>query len=386
MSRELLKAVLETKEASAAGALRGSIKRALGAGAGSGATLAALQAAGLENQPLLWGLVGGAGVLGHDAAGALARRQDIAKHLKKVGCARRDKKILLQKLSKGSKGRKKKADMVKEGPYTKEYSLTKKASVSRKLTDLAYSLGIKSPNLSTQAGYGLLRGTPTLTGMIGGGIGGKLLAGEVAPHIGVKGFYAADTLPETIASLALGTGGLWGGMSLGEKLLDPVGKRLSRKLMPETARYFKIADPHKVASLTKRAGLSRAAKGAIAAPLGVMGLGALHPEMFGVLPSSIGGHLSDTIGSNVLNSLDNLAKPLLGSSHPQLANVGTSLAGLGALGAGAGKLSEKLIPVAKKSITDNPTARKAALAAALFPWSLAIGGGAYMLGKKDSDS
>ena len=37
-------------------------------------------------------------------------------------------------------------------------------------------------------------------------------------------------------------------------------------------------------------------------------------------------------------------------------------------------------------LMDNSTARKAALAAALFPWSLAIGGGAYMLGKANSDS
>lgn len=378
MSRELLKAVLETKEASAAGALRGSIKRALGAGAGSGATLAALEAAGLENQALLWGLVGSAGVLGHDAAGALARRQGVTKHLKKVGCARRDKKILLQKLSKCSKGRKKKATM--EKPFSKEYSLTKKASVSRKLTDLAYKARLKSPSINNKFDYGVLRHTPGTAGLIGGGIGGRLLGADLARHMGLGGFYTSESTPELLAHIALRTGGLVGGMHLGEKLLDPVGKSLAKKLMPETARYYRLS------GLNKKASLSRAAKGAIAAPLGVMGLGALHPEMFGVLPSSIGGHLSDTIGSNVLNSLDNLAKPLLGSSHPQLANVGTSLAGLGALGAGAGKLSEKLIPVAKKSITDNPTARKAALAAALFPWSLAIGGGAYMLGKTDSDS
>lgn len=173
---------------------------------------------------------------------------------------------------------------------------------------------------------------------------------------------------------------------------------LVRKKLAWAKKKAAMEKPFKTEySLVKKANLSRAAKGAIGLPLGVMGAAAIHPELFGVLPSSLGGHLSDTIGSNILNSLDNLAKPLLGSSSHQLANVGTSLAGLGALGAGAGKLSEKVIPLAakssnkiippaKKSIIDNPTARKAALAAALFPWSLAIGGGAYLLGKNDSNS
>ena len=162
-----------------------------------------------------------------------------------------------------------------------------------------------------------------------------------------------------------------------------------RDRFPKSHKYFENLQNNqlsKFSSLTKKASLSRAAKGAIGLPLGVMGAAAIHPELFGVLPSSLGGHLSDTVGSNILNSLDNLAKPLLGASSHQLANVGTSLAGLSALGAGAGKLSERAIPVAKKSITDNPTARKAALAAALFPWTLAAGGGAYLLGKNNSDS
>lgn len=174
---------------------------------------------------------------------------------------------------------------------------------------------------------------------------------------------------------------------LKQALIDP--KQARKKIAyarKKRAAMIKEAPYKKEYSLTKKANLSRAAKGAIGLPLGVMGASAIHPELFGVLPSSLGGHLSDTIGSNILNSLDNLAKPLLGSSSHQLANVGTSLAGLSALGAGAGKLSERAIPVAKKSITDNPTTRKAALAAALFPWTLAVGGGAYLLGKNSSDS
>lgn len=151
--------------------------------------------------------------------------------------------------------------------------------------------------------------------------------------------------------------------------------------------------------LTKQANLSRAAKGAIGLPLGVMGLGAINPELFGVLPSSLGGHLSDTVGSNILNSLDNLAKPLLGSSSHQLANVGTSLAGLSALGAGAGKLSERVIPIAKAPIARaaSPMAVAAVAAAAesgisakekaaIIAALLATGGGSYLLGKHNSDS
>ena len=360
MSTELLKVALRQPE-KIASPLAKSLLSSAGSGLGAAGTFKLLSALRPElAEAALWGGVGAGGVLGHDVARHLANKAKVAAWAKK------------------------KAAM--EKPFKTEYSLTKKASVARKLTDIAYKSGLKAPSLSTQAGYGLLQGVPQFGASVAGGVGGNLLAKELAPHIGVKGFYAAETLPEILANLGLGAIGTLGGIELGSRLGGAAGKSLSKKIMPETARYMRIADPYKLASFTKQANLSRAAKGAIGLPLGVMGAAAIHPELFGVLPSSLGGHLSDTIGSNILNSLDNLAKPLLGSSSHQLANVGTSLAGLSALGAGAGKLSGRAIPVAKKSITDNPTARKAALAAALFPWTLAVGGGAYLLGKNSSDS
>lgn len=240
---------------------------------------------------------------------------------------------------------KKKAAM--EKPFKSEYPLVKKA------------------NLLARAAYVTTDAAPAVAaGIYGGRMGMGLLPDN--PIIG----------------------GLLGSLG-GSSLVHPLSSRAAKSMFPKSHRFIEnyINTPViKTGGYEKRASLSRAAKGAIGLPLGVMGLGAVHPELFGVLPSSLGGHLSDTVGSNILNSLDNLAKPILGSSSHQLANVGTSLAGLGALGAGAGKLSERAIPVAKKSIMDNPTARKAALAAALFPWTLAVGGGAYLLGKNNSDS
>ena len=220
----------------------------------------------MENQPLLWGLVGSAGVLGHDLAGGLSRGG--AKHLKKISCARRDKEILLQKLAKTcSSGRKKKADMIKEGPYKKEYSLTN----------------------------------------------------------------------------------------------------------------------------TKEANLSRAAKGAIAAPLGVMGAAAIHPELFGHNAGEILSH-TDSIGSRVLGSLDNISRSAVGDLGLKgTGNILASLGGLSALGAGAGKLSEKVVPVAKnKSISkllEDPKNRKILAAVGLFPWISTAAGITYLVNKaKGSDS
>ena len=115
------------------------------------------------------------------------------------------------------------------------------------------------------------------------------------------------------------------------------------------------------------------------------------------------GHMFGDIGHLISGGAGKLADPTVGQKITEvLAGTGSRIgfnphmntdvamllgtAGLSGLGAGAGKLSEKVIPVAKKSIMDNPTARKAAVAAALFPWTLAVGGGAYLLGKRNSDS
>jgi hypothetical protein len=154
---------------------------------------------------------------------------------------------------------------------------------------------------------------------------------------------------------------------------------------------------HKLAkhyySLGKQANLSRAAKGAIGLPLGVIGASAIAPgHLFGDIGNLVaGGKLADpTAMQKVVEVLAGTGSKM--ALNPQLATdpaMLLGLAGISALGAGAGKLSERVVPIAKKSIveraTENPTARKAMLAAALFPWTLAAAGGGYLMGR-DSDS
>jgi hypothetical protein len=157
-------------------------------------------------------------------------------------------------------------------------------------------------------------------------------------------------------------------------------------------------------SLTKQAGLSRAAKGAIGLPLGVMGAAALAPgHLFGDIGHMLaGGKFADpTAMQKVVEVLAGTGSKMAFNPHMSTdASVLLGLGGLSALGAGVGKLSERVAPaakiglgelservapVAKKSFTDNPKVRKAALVAALFPWSLAAAGGGYLYGKH-SDS
>lgn len=86
MSRQVLQAVLLTKEASL-GPLRGSIIKSLGIGSGIaprmlGATtgtaiaIPTLEAMGLsQSHPLFWGLSAASGVAGHDLVGSLASKR-----------------------------------------------------------------------------------------------------------------------------------------------------------------------------------------------------------------------------------------------------------------------------------------------------------------------
>ena len=67
---------------------------------------------------------------------------------------------------------------------------------------------------------------------------------------------------------------------------------------------------------------------------------------------------------------------LSGNVFPEKALAG--IAGLSALGAGAGKLSEKLVPVAKKSFVEDPKNRRLMLAASLFPWMSTAAGVGYL--------
>ena len=300
--------------------------------------------------------------------------------------------------------RKKRAAMIKEAPYKKEFSLTKntkQANLSRKLTDMAYRSGLKAPSFSTQASYGLLRGTPEIGGTVAGGVGGHLLARELAPHIGVKGFYEAQTLPEILAGLGLSAAGTLGGVELFSRLGKSVGKGISKKLMPETARYMRIADPYKLASFTKKANLSRATKGAIGLPAAALALGPLAAatnmpyvadDMVKQLAGGIGklddvpGSLKALYGPLKLPALfEREGQVLSGNVFPEKALAG--LGGLSAIGAGAGKLSEKLVPVSKKRFIEDPKTRKMLLAASLFPWVSTTLGASYLLNKaRNSDS
>ena len=152
-------------------------------------------------------------------------------------------------------------------------------------------------------------------------------------------------------------------------------------------------------SLTKKAGLSRAAKGAIGLPAAALALGPIAAATH--MPYVADDMIKQLNPFGKLDEVPGILKTLYGPLKvPQAMGIGdtrilsgdierravASLAGLSALGAGVGKLSEKVIPVAKKSVMDNPTARNAAIAAALFPWTLAAGGGAYLLSKNNSDS
>lgn len=350
MSRELLKAVLETKEASAAGVLRGSIKRALGAGAGAGAAVPTLEALGLDqSSPLLWGLVTSAGALGHDLAGAAGK--GYSKHLQKVSCARRDKKILLQKLGKCSKGRKKKATM--EKPFSKEYSLTKKA------------------NLLARAGYVAAETAPTAAGILYGGRMG------------------ANLLPENPI-----IGRLLGALA-GHQVSSRATKGLGKSLFPKSHKWWKGLHNEQIAkysSATKQAGLSRAAKGAIGLPAAALALGPLAAathmpyvadDMVAQLTGGMGklddirGSLKALYGPLKLPALfEAEGQVLSGNVFPEKTLAG--IAGLSALGAGAGKLSEKLVPVAKKSFVEDPKNRRLMLAASLFPWMSTAAGVGYL--------
>lgn len=368
-ANEALKSAIGTStKKNVATAAGGSLRRATGAGLAVGTAIPVLESLGLsQSSPLMWGLSGGAGVLGHDLAGWLTSRsgKGYAKHLQKISCARRDKKILLQKLSKCSTGRKKRAEMIKEGPRIEERSLTKEANYLNLLKNIAKQRRLED---KLTLGFGL-------GGIGAGGLGTYTLLDSLIP-----GYFTRRAVMETTPLMA-------GSMAMGGVAAAHVGKGLGRGINyirnPKAYRS-RNAFTEALSNLTKTSSLSRAAKGAIAAPLGVMGAAAIHPELFGHV-QNVG--ILDTAAGRVLGSLDNLAKPILGDTLGQSTNALASLGGLSALGAGAGKLSERLVPVAKKSFLDDPKNKKLLLAASLFPWVSTAAGATYLINKaRNSDS
>ena len=230
-----------------------------------------------------------------------------------------------------------------------------------------------------------------------GGLGSYGLAHAVAP-----GHFTANAIMDTTPLIGGGVAlGLLGAGKAGRSL----GKGINFLRDPKTFRARNSLN-EALSSLTKTSSLSRVAKGAIAAPLAVMGAAAVAP-----------GHLFGDIGHLISGGAGKLADPTaLQKITEVLAGTGSRIgfnphmntdaamllgtAGISGLGAGVGKLSEKLIPLAKKSkdiakVTQAPMSlmgkfkasspqQKALIAAALFPWTLAAGAGAYAL--RDSDN
>jgi len=142
---------------------------------------------------------------------------------------------------------------------------------------------------------------------------------------------------------------------------------------------------------TKTANLSRAAKGAIALPAGYIGLSA-------ALPSTMLGMQSTVNTQGLALALEKIQHGLSAVGEtvafkPNMAVDPATILGLATLvgaGAGAGKLSEKLIPIAKKSIPiaaggASSGVDRRAIAAALLAAG-AAGSGGYLLGSRRSDS
>lgn len=229
----------------------------------------------------------------------------------------------------------------------------------------------------------------------------KSLLSAAGSGLGAAGtFKLLSALRPELAEAAL-----WGGVGAGGVLGHDVARHLANKAKVAAWAKKKAAmeKPFKTEyshPLVKQANLSRAAKGAIGLPVAALALGPLAAAThmpyvaddmikqftggFGKL-DDIPGSLKALYGPLKLPALfEAEGQVLSGNVFPEKTLAG--LAGLSAIGAGAGKLSEKVIPVAKKSVMDNPTARKAAIAAALFPWTLAAGGGAYLLSKNKSGS
>jgi hypothetical protein len=216
----------------------------------------------------------------------------------------------------------------------------------------------------------------------------KSLISAAGSGLGATGtFKLLSALHPELAEAAL-----WGGVGAGGVLGHDVARHLANKAKVAAWAKKKAAMEKPFKSeypLVKKANLSRAAKGAIGLPAAVGTVGAMLPAKTLGIAATLASHgkqIDPSILQKFLQPSKQLGELISAGHLPAGPDALLGLGTLAALGAGAGKLSEKVIPVAKKSITDNPTARKAALAAALFPWTLAAGGGAYLLGKNNSDS
>lgn len=336
MSKQLLKLALQRPEKVASSIAR-SLLSAAGSGLGAAGTFKLLSALRPElAEAALWGGVGAGGVLGHDVAKHLANKAKVAAWAKK------------------------KAAM--EKPFKTEYSL------------------VKNANLLARAAYLTTENAPAIAaGLYGSRMGAKLLPDN--PIIG----------------------GLLGALS-GSSLVLPVSSSVAASMFPKSHKFLanRVNTPAvKIGGYEKRANLSRAAKGAIGLPAAALALGhvAAATHMPGVADDMVN---QLTGGFGKLEEIPGILKTLYGPlkvpaamgveggqilSGDIMGRAGASLAGLSALGAGAGKLSEKITPVAKKSLLKDPERRnKLLLLAALFPWISTTTGTTYLYKKLRSDS
>ena len=346
MSKDLLKKALQNPTKVAFPILK-TLLGATGAGLGSGGALKGLD---LLNKTLhspmseaaYWGVIGSGGIIGHDLAKSLLRKQKVA--------ACKKKRI--------------------EKPVKKEYKLAH-AKTAMKMP-LSYLPALALP---AAAGVGA----------------GHWMGKTLLPH-SRKLIQDGDLLAggATLALPMLGASNAAYNMA----------EFLRRRVLPKSARDYEkyLAQKHGA----KTAALSRAAKGAIALPAAALALGpvaaATHmpgiaDDMIAQLTAAGKGKLDDIPGLlrglygplRVPHSMGLTGKDVLGGDI--MATAGKSLAGLSALGAGAGKLSERVIPVAKKSFLEDPKKRKMLLAASLFPWLGTAAGVGYLANKAmNSDS
>ena len=177
--------------------------------------------------------------------------------------------------------------------------------------------------------------------------------------------------------------------------------------MSNQAAKIKDALLKKCRGRAKEANLSRAAKGAIAAPIAALALGPALSKMGltdDILALTAKYHLGDYITNSPIKYgpmklLDSVGMIGANKITPGRSLLPGVLAASG-LGAGTGKLTELLAKGAKKGgdiakVTQAPMSlmgkfkasspqQKALIAAALFPWTLAAGAGAYALSDSDS--
>jgi hypothetical protein len=173
----------------------------------------------------------------------------------------------------------------------------------------------------------------------------KSLVTAAGSGLGAAGaFKLLSALRPELAEAAL-----WGGTTAGGVLGHDLAGLLARKKIAyaskKRAAMVKEAPYKKEYSLTKRANLSRAAKGAIALPAAVGTVGAMMPAKALGLASTLASHgkqIDPSILQKFLQPSKQLGELISAGHLPAGPDALLGLSTLAALGAGAGKLSERV--------------------------------------------